>query len=179
MTRIPVQVLAPITHRRSIARHILLGQGPAPAGPLLGPSPSDRVRHPPVMMGSWRWPPTENPPREPPLTRTPLTRIPPVLLLSGPSRPSLRSWGPSSPGATAEMTQPGCSPRLPGGSGNRRHLPECGLSDLVDGGVDALDRDNRLHRVDDTEVRDGRDVHTDVVPGDDALGLDRHGDDPQ
>src|SRR5450759_1796125 len=78
--------------------------------------------------GAWRWPPTENPPREPPPTQCPLTRspstqcpptqCPPVLLLSGPSRPSLRLWDPSSPAATAEMTQPSCFPRLPGGSGS-------------------------------------------------------------
>ena len=42
-----------------------------------------------------------------------------------------------------------------------------------------LDRHDRLHRVDDPVVGDRRDVDADVVAGDDALGLDRHGDDPQ
>ena len=58
-------------------------------------------------------------------------------------------------------------------------LAQGGLGDLVDGGVDVLDGDDGLHGVDDPEVGDGGDVDADVVAGDDALGLDRHGDDPQ
>ena len=58
-------------------------------------------------------------------------------------------------------------------------LAQRGLGDLVDRGVDVLDRDDRLHRVDDPEVGDRGDVDADVVAGDDALGLDRHRDDPQ
>ena len=44
---------------------------------------------------------------------------------------------------------------------------------------DVLDRHHGLHRVDDPEVGHGGDVDADVVAGDDALGLDRHGHDPQ
>ena len=58
-------------------------------------------------------------------------------------------------------------------------LAQRGLGDLVDRGVDVLDRDDRLHRVDDPEVGDRRHVDADVVAGDDALRLDRHRDDPQ
>src|SRR5207253_6808284 len=59
------------------------------------------------------------------------------------------------------------------------HLAQRGLGDLVDGGGDVLDGDERLGGVDDPVVGDGRDVDADVVAGDDPLGLDRHGDDPQ
>src|SRR5664279_2060088 len=59
------------------------------------------------------------------------------------------------------------------------HLAQRGLGDLVDRGVDVLDRDDRLHRVNDLEVGHRRHVDADVVTSDDALGLDRHGDDPQ
>ncbi len=59
------------------------------------------------------------------------------------------------------------------------HLAQGGLRDLVDRGADALDGDDGLHRVHDPEVGDGRDVDADIVAGDDALRLDRHGDDPQ
>ena len=58
-------------------------------------------------------------------------------------------------------------------------LAQRGLGDLIDGGVDVLDRDDGLDRVDDPEVRHRRDVHADVVAGDDALRLDGHRDDPQ
>ena len=53
------------------------------------------------------------------------------------------------------------------------------LSDLIDRGVDILDRDERLHRVDHSKVGDGGDIDADVVARDDALRLDRHRDDPQ
>ena len=59
------------------------------------------------------------------------------------------------------------------------HLAQGGLGDLVDGRGHVLDRDHRLGRVDDLVVGDGGDVDADVVAGDDALGLDRHGHDPQ
>jgi hypothetical protein len=58
-------------------------------------------------------------------------------------------------------------------------LPQRGLGDLVDGGVDIFDRHDRLHRVDHPEIRHRRDIDADVVAGDDALGLDRHRDDSQ
>jgi hypothetical protein len=59
------------------------------------------------------------------------------------------------------------------------HLAQGGLSNLVDGGGDILDRDHRLDRIGDAVVGHGGDVNADVVVGDDALGLDRHGHDPQ
>ena len=59
------------------------------------------------------------------------------------------------------------------------HLAQGGLRDLVDGGGHVLDRDHRLRRVDHPVVGDRGDVDADVVPRDDALGLDRHRDDAQ
>jgi hypothetical protein len=57
-------------------------------------------------------------------------------------------------------------------------VPDGGLGDLVDRGVDVLDLDDRLHRVDPAEVGDGCHADRDVVLGDDLLGLDGHGDGP-
>src|SRR6266536_4246612 len=59
------------------------------------------------------------------------------------------------------------------------HLAQGGLGDLVDGRPDVFDGHHRLDRVDDAVVGDGGDVDADVVAGDDALGLDGHGDDAQ
>src|SRR5664279_5253964 len=59
------------------------------------------------------------------------------------------------------------------------HFAQRGLGDLVDRGVDVLNRYHRLHRVDNLEVGHRRHIDADVVTSDDALGLDRHGDDPQ
>jgi hypothetical protein len=59
------------------------------------------------------------------------------------------------------------------------HRTQRGLGDLVDGGLDVLDRDDRAHHIGDAVVGDGRDVDADVVAGDDPLRLDRHGDRPQ
>ena len=58
-------------------------------------------------------------------------------------------------------------------------LPQRSLRDLVDGRADVLNRDDRLHRVDHTEVSHRGHVDADVVPSDNALGLDRHRDDPE
>jgi hypothetical protein len=59
------------------------------------------------------------------------------------------------------------------------HLPQRGLGDLIDSSIDIFDRDDRLHRVDHAEIRHRRDIDADVVAGNDALGLDRHRDNPQ
>jgi hypothetical protein len=59
------------------------------------------------------------------------------------------------------------------------HLAQGGLGDLVDGRGHVLDGDHRADRVGHPVVGDGRHVDADVVAGDDALGLDRHGHDPQ
>jgi hypothetical protein len=48
-------------------------------------------------------------------------------------------------------------------------LSQRGLRDLVDGGIDVLDGDDRLHRVNNPEVRDRRHVYADIVLGDNAL----------
>ncbi len=53
------------------------------------------------------------------------------------------------------------------------------LGDVGDRGLDVLDREDGLHRIHDAVVGDRRDVHGDVVAGDDLLRLDRHRDDPQ
>ena len=53
------------------------------------------------------------------------------------------------------------------------------LRDLVDGGRDVLDRDDRADGVVDPVVGHRRDVDADVVARDDPLRLDRHRDDPQ
>ena len=58
-------------------------------------------------------------------------------------------------------------------------LAQRGLRDLIDRGVDVLDRDERLHRVNHSKVCDGGDIDADVVARDDALRLDRHRDNAQ
>jgi hypothetical protein len=58
-------------------------------------------------------------------------------------------------------------------------LAQGGPGDLVDGRTDVFDGHHRPDRVDDAEVDDGGHVDADVVAGDDALGLDGHGDDAQ
>ena len=61
--------------------------------------------------------------------------------------------------------------------GLAEHRAQRRLGDLVDRRFDVLDRDHRPDRILHPEVRDGRDVDTDVVLGDDPLRLDRHRDD--
>ena len=59
------------------------------------------------------------------------------------------------------------------------HLAQRGLGDLVDRAADVLDGHDGLLGVEDLVVGDGGHVDADVVAGDDALGLDGHGHDPQ
>ena len=59
------------------------------------------------------------------------------------------------------------------------HVAHGGLADLVDRVVDVLDGDDGSFRVGDVIVGHGRDIDRDVVPGDDLLRRDLHGDGAQ
>lgn len=58
------------------------------------------------------------------------------------------------------------------------HLAQRGLGDLVNGRIDIFNGDDRLDGVDDTKIGDRRNIDADIVPCDDALGLNGQGDDP-